>query len=246
MKVLICIFLTLCIAGCSVTEIPENTDINISKIESETVVSSESSSSEVIEETVSSEESSSESLTSAAFSSKKSESESKAESSSVVESENTASEEGAFSSYNELAGYISEDPALCEFFTDENGIICLCVPKNLPEKYTLNSIKIHGSYITYNFVNFENSAEIFKLEWPFKVTDAEKFLQNSLNFTYSKIEERPGSYVSSVYSTETGEQEAFKILWTEDGFCFSAIVSDEIFENFKNGTGMIEKQIFNQ
>ena len=200
MKILICIFLTLCVAGCSVTEIPENTDINISKIESETVVSSES----------------------------------------------LISEEGAFSSYDELAGYISEDPALCEFFTDENGMICLCVPENLPEKYTLKSIKIHGSYITYNFVNFENSAEIFKLEWPFKVTDAEKFLQNSLNFTYSEIEERPGSYVSSVYSTETGEQEAFKILWTEDRFCFSAIVSDEIFENFKNGTGMIEKQIFNQ
>ena len=200
MKILICIFLTLCITGCSVTEIPENTDINISKIESETVVSSESS----------------------------------------------INEEGAFSSYDELAGYISEDPALCEFFTNENGMICLCVPENLPEKYTLNSIKIHGSYITYNFVNFENSAEIFKLEWPFKVTDAEKFLENSLNFTYSEIEERPGSYVSSVYSMETGEQEAFKIIWVEDGFCFSAIVSDEIFENFKNGTGMIEKQIFNQ
>ena len=152
MKILICIFLTLCITGCSVTEIPENTDINISKIESETVVSSESS----------------------------------------------INEEGAFSSYDELAGYISEDPALCEFFTNENGMICLCVPENLPEKYTLNSIKIHGSYITYNFVNFENSAEIFKLEWPFKVTDAEKFLENSLNFTYSEIEERPGSYVSSV------------------------------------------------
>ena len=197
MKVLICIFLTLCIAGCSVTEIPEKADINISKIESETVVSSESS----------------------------------------------INEEGAFSSYSELAGYISEDPALCEFFTDENGMICLYVPKNLPEKYTLNSIKIHGSYITYNLKNSDNQAEIFKLEWAFKVTDAEKFLQNSLNFTYSEIEERPGSYVSSVYSTETGEQEAFKILWTEDGFCFSAIVSDEIFENFKNGTEMVKKQI---
>lgn len=200
MKILICIFLTLCITGCSVTEIPENTDINISKIESETIIPSDGS----------------------------------------------ISEEGAFSSYDELAGYISEDPALCEFFTDENGMICLCVPKNLPEKYTLNSIKIHGSYITYNFKNSDNQVEIFKLEWPFKVTDAKKFLQNSLNFTYSEIEERPGSYVSSVYSTETGEQEAFKILWTEDGLCFSAIVSEEIFENFKNGTGMIEKQIFNQ
>ena len=198
MKILICIFLTLCITGCSVTEIPENTDINISKIESETVVSSESS----------------------------------------------INEEGAFSSYDELAGYISEDPALCEFFTNENGMICLCVPENLPEKYTLNSIKIHGSYITYNFVNFENSAEIFKLEWPFKVTDAEKFLENSLNFTYSEIEERPGSYVSSVYSMETGEQEAFKIIWVEDGFCFSAIVSEEIIEGFRNGTDLVKKEIY--
>ena len=198
MKVLICIFLTLCITGCSVTEIPENTDINISKIESGTVVSSESS----------------------------------------------INEEGAFSSYDELAGYISEDPALCEFFTDENGMICLCVPKNLPEKYTLNSIKIHGSYITYSFKNLENPAEIFKLEWPFKVTDAEKFLQNSLNFNYSEIEERPGSYVSAVYSAETGEQEAFKIIWFEDGFCFSANVSEEIFESFKNGTDLVKKEIY--
>lgn len=245
MKVLICIFLTLCITGCSVTEIPEKTDINISKIESGTVVSSESSSSEVIEETVSSEESSSESLASAAFSSKKSESESKDESSSVVESENTASEEGAFSSYDELAGYLSENPELCEFFTNENGMICLYVPENLPEKYTLNSIKIHGSYITYSFVNLENPTEIFKFEWPFKVTDAEKFLQNSLNFTYSEIEEIPGSYVSSVYSTETGEQEAFKIIWVENGLCFSAIVSEEIFENFKNGTELVKKEIYN-
>ena len=62
----------------------------------------------------------------------------------------------------------------------------------------------------------------------------------------SEIEERPGSYVSSVYSTETGDKEAFKIIWVENGLCFSAIVSEEIFENFKNGTGMIEKQIFNQ
>ena len=200
MKVLICIFLTFCITGCSVTEIPEKTDINISEIESGTIIPSESS----------------------------------------------ISEEGAFSSYDELAGYLYGNPEFREFFTDENGMICLCVPKNLPEKYTLNSIKIHESYITYSFKNSESPAEIFKLEWPFKVTDAEKFLQNSLNFTYSAIEERPGSYVSSVYSTETGEQEAFKILWTEDGFCFSAIVSEEILEGFKNGTGMIEKQIFKQ
>ena len=61
----------------------------------------------------------------------------------------------------------------------------------------------------------------------------------------SEIEERPGSYVSSVYSTETGEQEAFKILWAEDGFCFSAIVSEEIFENFKNGTELMKKEIYN-
>ena len=196
MKVLICIFLTLCITGCSVTEIPENTDINISKIESGTVVSSESS----------------------------------------------ISEEGAFSSYEELAGYLYGNPEFREFFTDENGVICLFVPGNLPYKYKLNSIKIHGSYITYNFKNSENPAEIFKLEWPFKATDAEKFLQNSLNFTYSEIEERPGSYVSSVYSTETGEQEAFKILWAEDGFCFSAIVSEEILESFRSGTELVRKE----
>ena len=200
MKILICIFLTLCIAGCSVTDETDKTDINVLKIESETVITSESS----------------------------------------------ASEEGFFHSYGELAGYLSANPELCEFFTDENGRISLCVPENIPEKYKLNSIKIHGSYITYNFENSENPAEIFKLEWPFKVTDDEKFLQNSLNFTYSEIEERPGSYVSSVYSTETGEKEAFKIIWVENGFCFSAIVSEEIFENFKNGTDMIEKQIFKQ
>ena len=197
MKILFCIFLTFCIAGCSVTEIPEKTDINISKIESGTVIPSDGS----------------------------------------------ISEEGAFCSYSELAGYISEDPALCEFFTDENGMICFCVPKNLPEKYTLNSIKIHGSYITYSFKNSDNQAEIFMLEWPFKVIDSEKFLQNSLNFAYSEIEERPGSYVSSVYSMETGEQEAFKIIWVEDGFCFSAIVSEEIIEGFKNGTELVEKEI---
>ena len=200
MKKLLCILLIFCLAGCSVNDDTDKTDINISKIESGTAVSSESS----------------------------------------------VSEENVFYSYEELAEYLSENPELCDYFTDANGKISLCVPQNLMEKYKLNSIKIHGSYITYSFVNLENSAEIFKLEWPFKVTDTEKFLQNSLNFTYSEIEERPGSYVSSVYSTETGEQEAFKILWTEDGFCFSAIVSDEIFENFKNGTGMIEKQIFNQ
>lgn len=200
MKKLLCILLVFCLAGCSVTDETDKTDINVSKIESETVIPSESS----------------------------------------------ASEEGFFYSYGELAGYLSVNPELCEFFTDENGRISLCVPENLPEKYKFNSIKIHGSYITYNFENSENPAEIFKLEWSFEATDAEKFLQNSLNFTYSEIEERPGSYVSSVYSTETGEQEAFKTLWTEDGFCFSAIVSEEIFENFKNGTGMIEKQIFNQ
>ena len=198
MKKILCILLILCFAGCSVTEIPENTDINISKIESETIIPSAGS----------------------------------------------ISEEGAFSSYDELAGYLYGNPEFREFFTDENGMICLCVPENLPEKYTLNSIKIHGSYITYNFKNSENPAEIFKLEWPFKVTDAEKFLQNSLNFTYSEIEERPGSYVSSVYSTETGEREAFKIIWVENGLCFSAIVSEEIFENFKNGTELVKKEIY--
>ena len=94
-------------------------------------------------------------------------------------------------------------------------------------------------------MNSENSAEIFKLELPFKATDAEKFLQNSLSSTYSEIEERPGSYVSSVYLSETGKQEAFKIIWLEDGFCFSAIVSEEIFENFKNGTEFVKKEIYN-
>ena len=245
MKKLLCFLMIFCLAGCSVTDIPEKTDINISKIESETVEFSKNSSSEVMEETVSSKESSSESLSSETFSSEKSESESKAESSSVVESENTASEEGVFSSYGELAGYLSGNPELREFFMNENGMICLCVPENLPEKYKLNSIKIHGSYITYSFENSENPAEIFKLEWPFKVTDAEKFLQNSLNFTYSEIAERPGSYVSSVYSSETGEREAFKIIWVEDGFCFSAIVSEEILEGFKNGTNLIKKEIYN-
>lgn len=196
MKKLLCILLVFCLAGCSVTDETDKADINVSKIESETVITSESS----------------------------------------------ASEEGFFYSYGELAGYLSVNPELCEFFTDENGRISLCVPDNLPEKYKFNSIKIHGSYITYNFENSENPAEIFKLEWPFKVTDAEKFLQNSLNFTYSEIEERPGSYVSAVYSAETGEQEAFKIIWVEDGFCFSAIVSDEIFENFKNGTDLVKKR----
>ena len=199
MKILLCIFLTLYITGCSVTEIPEKTDINISKIESGTVILSDGS----------------------------------------------ISEEGAFCSYDELAGYISGKPELYEFFMDENGRICLCVPENLPEKYTLSSIKIHGSYITYCFVNSENPAEIFKLEWPFKATDAEKFLQNSLSSTYSEIEERPGSYVSSVYLSETEKQEAFKIIWLEDGFCFSAIVSEEIFENFKNGTEFVKKEIYN-
>ena len=131
MKKILCILLILCFAGCSVTEIPENTDINISKIESETIIPSAGS----------------------------------------------ISEEGAFSSYDELAGYLYGNPEFREFFTDENGMICLCVPENLPEKYKLNSIKIHGSYITYSFENSENPAEIFKLEWPFKVTDAEKFLQ---------------------------------------------------------------------
>ena len=198
MKKLLCILLVFCLAGCSVTDETDKTDINISKIESETVITSESS----------------------------------------------ASEESFFHSYGELAGYLSVNPELCEFFMDENGRISLCVPDNLPEKYKFNSIKIQGSYITYNFENSENPAEIFKLEWSFKSTDAEKFLQNSLNFTYFKIEERPGSYVSAVYSAETGEQEAFKIIWFEDGFCFSAIVSDEIFESFKNGTDLVKKEIY--
>ena len=198
MKKLLCILLVFCLAGCSVTDETDKTDINVSKIESETVITSESS----------------------------------------------ASEEGFFHSYGELAGYLSVNPELCEFFTDENGRISLCVPENIPEKYKLNSIKIHGSYITYSFENSQNPTEIFKLEWPFKVTDAEKFLQDSLNFTYSEIEERPGSYVSSVYSAETGEQEAFKILWTENGLCFSAFVSDEIFESFKNGTDLVKKEIY--
>ncbi len=199
MKKLFCILLVFCLAGCSVTDETDKTDINISKIESETVITSESS----------------------------------------------ASEEGVFYSYGELAGYLSVNPELCEFFTDENGRISLCVPDNLPEKYKFNSIKIHGSYITYIFENSENPAEIFKLEWSFKATDAEKFLQNSLNFTYSEIEERPGSYVSAVYSAETGEQETLRILWTEDGFCFSVIVSEEIFESFKNGTDLVKKEIYN-
>ncbi len=199
MKKLLCILLVFCLAGCSVTDETDKTDINISKIESETVITSESS----------------------------------------------ASEESFFHSYGELAGYLSVNPELCEFFKDENGRISLCVPDNLPEKYKFNSIKIHGSYITYSFENSENPAEIFKLEWPFKVTDAEKFLQNSRNFTYSEIEGRPGSYVSSVYSTETGKQETLKILWTEDGFCFSAIVSEEIFESFKNETELVKKEIYN-
>ena len=198
MKKLLCILLFFCLAGCSVTDETDKTDIDISKIESETVITSESS----------------------------------------------ASEEGVFYSYGELAGYLSVNPELCEFFTDENGRISLCVPENIPEKYKLNYIKIHGSYITYSFENSENPAEIFKLEWSFKVTDAEKFLHNSLNFNYSEIEERPGSYVSSVYSAETGEQEAFKIIWFEDGFCFSAIVSAEIFESFKNGTDLVKKEIY--
>ena len=72
MKILLCIFLTLCITGCSVTEIPEKTDINISKIESGTVILSDGS----------------------------------------------ISEEGAFCSYDELAGYISGKPELYEFFMD--------------------------------------------------------------------------------------------------------------------------------
>ena len=198
MKKLLCILLVFCLAGCSVTDETDKTDINVSKIESETVITSESS----------------------------------------------ASEEGFFYSYGELAGYLSVNPELCEFFTDENGRISLCVPENIPEKYKLNSIKIHGSYITYSFENSQNPEESFKLEWPFKVTDAEKFLQDSLNFTYSEIEERSGSYVSSVYSAETGEQEAFKIIWFEDGFCFSAIVSEEILEGFKNGTDLVKKEIY--
>ena len=198
MKKLLCILLFFCLAGCSAIDETDKTDINVSKIESETVITSESS----------------------------------------------ASEEGFFYSYGELAGYLSVNPELCEFFTDENGRISLCVLDNLPEKYKFNSIKIHGSYITYSFENSENPAEIFKLEWPFKVTDAEKFLQNSLNFTYSEIAERPGCYISSVYSEETGEQEAFKIIWVEDGFCFSAIVSEEIFESFKNGTDLVKKEIY--
>ncbi len=198
MKKLLCILLVFCLAGCSVTDETDKTDINVSKIESETVITSESS----------------------------------------------ASEEGFFYSYGELAGYLSVNPELCEFFTDENGRISLCVPENITEKYKLNSIKIHGSYITYSFENSQNLEESFKLEWPFKVTDAEKFLQNSLNFTYSEIEKRPGSYVSAVYSAETGEQEAFKIIWFEDGFCFSANVSEEIFESFKNGTDLVKKEIY--
>ena len=36
-----------------------------------------------------------------------------------------------------------------------------------------------------------------------------------------------------------------KIIWLEDGFCFSAIVSEEIFENFKNGTELVKKEIYN-
>ena len=198
MKKLLCILLVFCLAGCSVTDETDKADINVSKIESETVITSESS----------------------------------------------ASEEGFFYSYGELAGYLSVNPELCEFFTDENGRISLCVPENIPEKYKLNSIKIHGSYITYSFENSQNPEESFKLEWPFKVTDAEKFLQNSLNFNYSEIEERPGSYVSAVYSAETGEQEAFKIFWTENGLCFSAIVSEEIIEGFRNGTDLVKKEIY--
>ncbi|MBR5310258.1 MAG: hypothetical protein IKU42_03950, partial [Oscillospiraceae bacterium] len=103
MKKLLCILLVFCLAGCSVTDETDKTDINVSKIELEIVIPSESS----------------------------------------------ASEEGFFHSYGELAGYLSVNPELCEFFADETGRISLCVPNNLPEKYKFNSIKIHGSYITY-------------------------------------------------------------------------------------------------
>ena len=73
MKKLLCILLFFCLAGCSAIDETDKTDINVSKIESETVITSESS----------------------------------------------ASEEGFFYSYGELAGYLSVNPELCEFFTDE-------------------------------------------------------------------------------------------------------------------------------
>ena len=167
------------------------------------------------------------------------------ESSRDSKSENTASEEGVFCSFGELAGYLAENPELCGYFSDEGGRIRLFVPENLPEKYKLNSIKIHGSYITYHYENTENPAEFFKLEWAFKVTDAEKFLENSLNFSSSEIAEKPGSFVSAVYSAETGEREAFKIIWAEDGFCFSATAAEEILESFKNGMDFVKQEVYN-
>lgn len=154
------------------------------------------------------------------------------------------SEEGVFCSNEALVKHLLENLELCEYLKTENEEVFICVPKNLPEKYKLNMIRISGSYITYYYENPENTAEFFNLEWPFKVTDAEKSLQNSLNFTYSEIAERPGSYVSSVYSIENGEQEAFKILWTEEGFCFSAIVSEEIFNSFKSGTDLVKRESY--
>ena len=160
------------------------------------------------------------------------------------ETAESLSEENIFGSFEELEEFLAGNSGFSEVVTDENGKIRLFVPQNLPEKYKLKMIKIHGSYITYFYENPENPAEIFNLEWPFMVTDAKKFLENSLNFSYSEITERPGTYVLPVYSVETGEQDAFKISWIKEESCFSATVSEEVFKNFKNGTDLIKKEIF--
>ena len=162
----------------------------------------------------------------------------------IKENSNPYSEEGIFKSVKELAEYLLSNPDFCERITEENGGIKICFPNNLPEKYTFSKIRLSGSYITYYYKNVENPEEIFALEWAFRVSDAEKFLQNSLNYNYEEITERRGSYVSPNYSTETGEQNGWKIIWVKKGFCFTAIVSDEIFENFKNGTDLVKKEIY--
>ena len=153
-------------------------------------------------------------------------------------------EENVFYSAEELAEYFNKNQKLREYAAEENGGLAICVPQNLPEKYRLNMIRLSGSYVTYHYENAENPGEKFLLEWAFKVTDAKKFLQNSLNFASEEIAERPGSYVSPQFSAETGEQNGWKIFWTKEGFCFAAIVTDEIFESFKKGTDLSEKQIF--
>lgn len=153
-------------------------------------------------------------------------------------------EENIFRSPEELAEYFNKNPELLEYIEEEDGGTGICVPRNLPEKYELSMIRLSGSYVTYFYENGENPAETFLLEWAFKAPDAEKFLQNSLNFSSEEIAVRPGSYASPQFSAETGEQIGWKIIWTDEGFCFTAIVSGEIFESFKNGTDFVEKRIF--